>query len=105
MISKRDLTDLCFAGLRPSIRDKLELYEFVNVNQLLQMAISVESCLKESRETYKSNRHNVHVVDDHSDCSNDDNKKIYPAEIKWPTENKMVTCPSLKLIHKNRGKR
>jgi hypothetical protein len=102
MISERDLTDLCFAGLRPSIRDKLEHYEFVNVNQLLQRAVSAESCLKESRETYKSNRHNVHVVDDHSDCSDDDNKEIYPAEIKWPAENKMVTCPSLKLIHKNR---
>ena len=43
MISERDLTDLCFAGLRPNIREKLEHYEFVNVNQLLQKAISVES--------------------------------------------------------------
>jgi hypothetical protein len=34
MISKRDLTDLCFAGLHFSIRDKLEHYEFHNVNQL-----------------------------------------------------------------------
>jgi hypothetical protein len=82
MIFKRDLTDLCFASLRPNIRDKLEHYEFVNVNQLLQRAISAESRLKESRETYKSNRHNVHVVDDQSDCSDDDNKEIYPAEIK-----------------------
>jgi hypothetical protein len=75
----------------------------VNVNQLLQRAISAESRLKESCNTYKSNRHNVHVVDDHSDCSNDDNKEVYLAEIKWPIENKMVTCPSLKPIHKNRG--
>jgi hypothetical protein len=75
----------------------------VNVNQLLQRAVSAESRLKESHETYKSNRHNVHVVDDHSDCSDDDNKEIYPAEIKWPAENKMVTCPSLKPIHKNQG--
>jgi hypothetical protein len=103
MISKRDLTNLCFAGLRPNIRDKIEYYEFVNVNQLLQSAVLAESRLKESRETYKSNRHNVHVVDDHSDCSDDDNKKVCPAEIKWPAENKMVTCPSLKPIHKNRG--
>jgi hypothetical protein len=54
----------------------------VNVNQLLQRVVSAESRLKESRETYKSNRHNVHIVDDHSDCSDDDNKEIYPAEIK-----------------------
>jgi hypothetical protein len=103
MISERDLTDLCFAGLRPSIRDKIEHYEFVNVNQLLQRVVSAESRLKESRKTLKSNRHNVYVVDDHSDCSDDDNKEICPAKIKWLAENKMVTCPSLKPIHKNRG--
>jgi hypothetical protein len=45
----------------------------------------------------------VHVVDDHSYCSDDDNREVCPAEIKWPAENKMVTCPSLKPIHKNRG--
>jgi uncharacterized protein YnzC (UPF0291/DUF896 family) len=46
----------------------------VNVNQLLQRAILAKSRLKESRETYKSNCHHVHVIDDHSDCSDDDNK-------------------------------
>jgi hypothetical protein len=102
-IFERDLTDLYFAGLRPSIRDKFEHHEFVNVNQLLQRAVSAESRLKESRDTYKSNRHNVHVIDDHSDCSNEDNREVCPAEIKWLAENKMVTCPSLKPIHKNRG--
>ena len=53
MISKRDLADLCFASLCRRIREKLEHYEFVNVNQLLQKAISVESCLKESHDAYK----------------------------------------------------
>jgi hypothetical protein len=38
IISERDLTDLCFAGLRSSIRDKLDHYEFHNVNQLMQKA-------------------------------------------------------------------
>jgi hypothetical protein len=103
IISEKDLTDLCFAGLHPSIWDKLEHHDFVNVNQLLQRAISAESRLKESHDTNKSNRHNVHVVDDHSDCSNDDNREVCPAKIIWSVENKMVTCPSLKPIHKNRG--
>jgi maltodextrin utilization protein YvdJ len=62
MISERDLTDLCFAGLRSSIRDKLEHHEFVNVNQLLQRVVSAKSRLKESRDTYKSNRHNVMLL-------------------------------------------
>ena len=82
MISERDLTDLCFAGLRPSIREKLEHYEFVNVIQLLQKAVSVESRLKESRDAYKSHRHNVHFVGDCSDDSDDDNKELLAAEIK-----------------------
>jgi hypothetical protein len=104
MISKRDLTDLCFAGRRSSIKEKLEHYEFLNVNQLMQKVVSVESRLKKSHDTYRSNHHNVHVVDDYSDCSDDDNKEIFPAEIRWPAENKIVTCPSLKPIHKNQGK-
>jgi hypothetical protein len=74
MISERDLS--------PSIRDKLKHHEFMNVNQLLQMVISVESRLKESRDTYKSNRHNVHVVYDHSDCSDVDNREVCPIKIK-----------------------
>ena len=100
MISERDSTNLCFSGLRPSIREKLEHYEFVNVNQLLQKAVLVESRLKESRDSYKSHRQNVYFVGDCSDDSDDDNKECLAAEIKWPAENKLVTCP-LKPIHKN----
>ena len=103
MISERDLTYLCFASLCPSISEKLEHYEFVNVNQLLQKVVSVESRLKESRDAYKSNHQNVHFVGDCSNESDDDNKELFPAKIKGPAENKLVTCPSLKLIHKNRN--
>ena len=42
----------------------------------------------------------MHVIDDRSD---DDNKEFLAAKIKWPAENKLVTCPSLKPIHKNRN--
>ena len=100
MISERDLTDLCFVGLCPSIKEKLEHYEFHNVNQLMQKAVLIESRLKESRDAYKSHRQNVHVIDD---CSDDDNKEFLAVEIRWPVENKLVTCPSLKLIHKNQN--
>jgi hypothetical protein len=37
IIYERDLTDLAFAGLRSSIKEKLEHYEFLNINQLLQI--------------------------------------------------------------------
>ena len=69
MISERDLTDLCFASLRSSIREKLEHYEFYNVNQLMQKVVAIESRLKESRDAYKSNRQGVHFIDDNFDCS------------------------------------
>ena len=103
MMSERDLTDLYFVGLRPNIREKLEHYEFVNVNQLLQKAISVESCLKESRDGYRSHHPNVHVIDGYSYGSDDENKECYAAEIRWQAKNKLVTCPSLKPIHKNQN--
>ena len=74
MIFERDLTDLCFAGLRPNIREKLEHYEFVNVNQLLQKVVSVESRLKESHDAYRSHHPNVHVIDGYFDSSDDENK-------------------------------
>ena len=103
MISERDSTNLCFSGLRPSIREKLEHYEFHNVNQLMQKTISIESCLKEYRDAYKSHRQGVHIIDDCFDCSDDDNKEFLAVEIRWPTENKLVTCPTLKPIHKNQN--
>jgi hypothetical protein len=81
-ISERDLTDLCFTSLRPNIKEKLEHYEFLNVNQLMQNAISIESCLKESRYAYKSHRQGVHFIDDNSYCSDDDNKEFLAAKIK-----------------------
>jgi hypothetical protein len=87
--------------LRPNIREKLEHYEFVNVNQLLQNVVLVESRLKESRDAYRSHRPCVHVLEGYSNSSDDENKECLAAEIRWPTENKLVTCPSLKLIHKN----
>ena len=104
-ISERDLTDLCPFGLRSSIREKLEHYEFHNVNQLMQKTVSIESRFKESRDAYKSHRQNVHFVGDCSDDSDDDNKELLAAKIKWQAENKLVTCPSLKPIHKNRNEK
>ena len=56
MIYERDLTNLCFAGLRPSIKEKLKHYEFHNVNQLMQKVVLIESRLKESLDAYKSHR-------------------------------------------------
>jgi hypothetical protein len=71
----------------------------------MQKAVSAESRLKESRDAYKFHRHNVHFISDYSDDSDDDNKECLAAEIKWPVENKLITCPSLKPIHKNQNEK
>ena len=96
-ISERDLIDFCFAGLRSSIRDKLEFCQFSTCNQLLERAISVESRLKESHDNYKSHRTNVHAVDDYS-SSDDESKEVMAAEIRWPAENKQLALLSNRFI-------
>ena len=43
VITERDLADLVLSGLRTPIREKLEGYEFLNINQVLQRALAQES--------------------------------------------------------------
>lgn len=42
-------------------------------------------------------------VGDYSNDSDDENKECLAAKSKWLAQNKLVTCPSLKLIHMNRA--
>jgi len=46
------LADLCFVGLLPNIKERLEHYELQNINQLLQKTVAIESRLKDSRDAY-----------------------------------------------------
>jgi hypothetical protein len=102
-ISERDLVDICFNGFHSRIREKLENVQFTSFNHLIERAVFWESRLKESRDTYKTHRSNTHAFSTYSDGSDDENQECMAAEIRWPAKNKMVTCPSLKPIHKNRG--
>ena len=43
VISEKDLVELALNGLRSHIKEKLEGYEFLNVNQVLQRALAQES--------------------------------------------------------------
>ena len=45
----------------------------------------------------------MHIIDGCSDSSDDENKECLAAKIRWPAENKLVTCASLKPIHKNQN--
>ena len=101
-ISEKDLADLAFAGLRSHLKEKLEGFDFLSINHLQMKVMGLELKLKNSRESAKPHRSNVHIVDNDSDSSDDESKEIYAAEFVWPSKAKPCSCPSLKPVQKNR---
>ena len=81
VITERDLADLVLSGLRTPIREKLEGYEFLNINQVLQRALAQESRSKDLKEVhrYKTDCPKMNMVEYDSDHS-DDKGDIYAAE-------------------------
>ncbi|MBE1615956.1 hypothetical protein IDF54_13930, partial [Flavobacterium sp. SaA2.13] len=98
VISKKDLAELCLNGLRSHIKEKLEGYEFLTINQVLQRVLAQESRNKDSKP--KPNRFGVHVIN--YGYSDDEGKEIYAAEFVCPSKAKPCSCPSLKPVQKNR---
>ena len=43
VIGERDLADLVLNGLKAHIKERLETYEFLNINEVLQKALAQES--------------------------------------------------------------
>ena len=101
-LSEKDLADLAFNGLRSYLKEKLEGFDFITVNHLQMRAVSVEFKCKNSKDSFKPHRSNTHIVENDSDCSDDEEKGVYAAEFVWPPKNKPSTCPSLKPVQKNR---
>ena len=64
-------------------------------------AIGVVFKYKNSKDPFKPHRSNTHVVENDSDCSDDEEKGVYAAKFVWPSKHKPSTCPSLKPIQKN----
>ena len=81
MITERDLADLVLNGLKTHIREKLEGYEFLSINQVLQRALAQESRSKDLKKVhrYKTNRPKMNMVEYDSDHS-DDEGDIYATE-------------------------
>ena len=98
VISEKDLAELALNVLRSHIKEKLEGYEFLTINQVLQRVLAQESRSKESKS--KSDCLGMHML--HGDSSDDENSKVYAAEFVWSSSDKPSTCASLKLIPKNR---
>ena len=96
VISEKDLAELALNGLRSHIKEKLEGYEFLTINQVLQRALAQENQSKESK--FKSDRLGMHML--HSDSSDDENSEVYVAEFVWSSSDIPSTCASLKPISK-----
>ena len=98
VISENDLAELVLNGLRSHIKEKLEGYEFLTVNQVLQRALAQESRSKDAK--FKSNRLGMHVLQ--GEPSDNEDNEVYAAEFVWSHNDKPSTCASLKPISKNR---
>jgi hypothetical protein len=97
----KDLTDLTFNGLHSYVKEKLEGHLFTSVNQVLDMTLAQENCSKELAKS-KSNRPNIHFLNNNVDTSDDENGDVYATEFAWSSKDKAHTCASLKPIHRNR---
>jgi len=60
VISEKDLAQLALNGLRSHIKEKLEGYELLTINQVLQRALAQESRSKESK--CKFDRLGMHMI-------------------------------------------
>ena len=98
VISEKNLDELALNSLRSHIKEKLEGYEFLTINQVLQRVLAQESRSKESK--FKSDCLGMHML--HGDSSDDESKDVYAAEFVWSPNDKPSTCASLKPISKNR---
>jgi hypothetical protein len=96
------MSDLVLNGFKTHIKERIEGYEFLNVNQVLQRALVQESRSKEIKDMHKpeSDRPRIITVEYNSENS-DDEADIYTAEFVWPSKAKPYNCDALKPIRKN----
>jgi hypothetical protein len=58
------------------------------------------ACESRSKETAKTIRHNVHIVECDQSSSDDESTEVYAAEMVWPKQAKSLACSSLQLVQK-----
>jgi len=98
VIFEKDLDELALNGLMSHIKERLEGYEFLTVNQVLQKALAQKNRSKDAK--FKSDRLGMHILQGES--SDDEDNEVYAAEFVWSSNDKSSTCASLKPIPKNR---
>jgi hypothetical protein len=60
------------------------------------------ACESRSKETAKTIRHNVHIVECDQSSSDDESTEVYAAEMVWPKQAKSLACSSLQPVQKKR---
>ena len=98
-VCDRELTGLAFNGLRPYLREKLEITQFLSLAQLHQRASACES---RSKEAQKSARHGINTIEAGESSSDDESGDICAAEFVWSDKAKTYACTSLKTASKSR---
>ena len=95
-ISERDLADVDLGGLHSYFKEKLEGYDYFSINQLQIKDLNQECRFKNAKDTYKTHRSNMHIIEYDSDTSDDEDKEVYTTEFIWPSTAKPCSCASLK---------
>jgi hypothetical protein len=98
-LAEKQLAGLAFNGLRYYLKERLEGIQFFTLAQLHQGALASGS---RSKETTKTVRHNVHIVECDQSSSDDESKEVYVAKMVWPKQAKSLACPSLQPVQKKR---
>jgi hypothetical protein len=98
-LAEKQLAGLAFNGLRYYLKESLEDIQFFTLAQLHQRALACES---RSKETDKTIRHNVHIVECDQSSSDDESTEIYAAEMVWPKQAQSSACSSLQSVQNKR---
>jgi hypothetical protein len=60
------------------------------------------ACESRSKETAKTIRHSVHIVECDQSSSDDESAEVYAAKMVWPKQAKSSACSSLQPVQKKR---
>ena len=100
-ISDKDSIDIALGGLHSYLKEKLESFNYYNLNDLQLRAMNQEYKFRKAKEDCESHQSSTHDECE-SNGSDDERKEVYVAEFVWPSEAMPCSCPSLKPITKNR---
>ena len=87
------------------MKEKLEGFDYFNLNALQLRAMNQEYKIKNSKDAYKPHWSNTHVVEYDSDSSANEDNEVYTAEFVWPSSAKPASCASLSRLKRVGKKR